>query len=475
MSSTMCFRAYTSPPSPARPRCAHRRPYAAALGLLPLLAATAPVVGEGPINARYRDDLVKTVQQFIGRRLTDWVTYYRDLHAHPELSSHERKSAKRIADQLSTAGYTVTTGIGGFGVAGVLTNGEGPTVLIRGDMDALPVTEETGLPYASKAEAASQDGQQVGVMHACGHDVHQVCLVGTAQLLANLRDSWRGTVLIVAQPAEEIGMGARLMIEDGLFDRSVRPDYCLALHVSAERPVGTIAYTPGWAMANVDSVDITIFGRGGHGSRPHQAIDPIVAAAQVIVSLQTIVSRRVDPLEPAVITVGSIHAGSKHNIIPNEAHMQITVRSYTEATRKTLLDGIRDITIHTCRAMGCVKDPEVVVRDAEFTPATYNDPALTEAAAQVFRKVLGPEQVLRGKPVMGGEDFGRFPKHLGVPGLMFSLGSVDQARYDASRGSGGEPLPSLHSRKYAPDDERTIATGVRAMASLALALLDEER
>ncbi|MHC4984505.1 MAG: M20 metallopeptidase family protein, partial [Planctomycetota bacterium] len=226
------------------------------------------------------------------------------------------------------------------------------------------------------------------------------------------------------------------------------------------------------ALANVDSVDITIHGRGGHGSRPHQAIDPVVAAAHLVVALQTVVSRRVDPLEPAVITVGSIHAGSKHNIISDRAKMQITVRSYTDDTRKVLLDGIRGVAVNTCRALGCAKEPDILIKEQEYTPATYNDPELADAAAEVFKQLLGPEKVILSKPVMGGEDFGRFPKHLGVPGLIFWLGSVNQGTFDTSCRPGGPPLPSLHSSKYYPDPEPTIRTGVKSMTSLALALLD---
>jgi hippurate hydrolase len=424
------------------------------------------------LRASYRTELATTIDQLIDRDMDRLLTFYRDLHSHPELSLHEIESAGKIAGRLETFGYTVTTNVGGTGVVGVLENGPGPTVLIRGDMDALPVTEETNLPYRSEVKVAGTNGQPVGVMHACGHDIHQTCLVGTAATLARLRDRWSGKLMIVAQPAEEIGAGARMMIEDGLFERFGRADYCLALHVSGEHPAGTVAYAAGWALANVESVDITIHGRGGHGSRPHQAVDPVVAAAHVVVALQTIVSRRVDPLEPAVITVGSIHAGTKHNIIPGQARMQITVRSYTDETRRVLLRGIREVTLHTCRAMGCTKDPDVVIREHEFTPSTYNDPTLTEAGAEVFRQVLGPDSVIRAKPVMGGEDFGRFPKHLGVPGFIFWLGSVEKKRYEASLRPDGPPLPSLHSARYHPDPDPTIRTGVKCMSSLALSLLN---
>ncbi len=434
-----------------------------------LIFCSASVAGE--VQSHYRDDLAVLVDRQTQSRLNGWLAYYKDLHTHPELSLDEHESAEKMADRLRKAGYDVTTGVGGQGVVGMLKNGDGPTVFIRGDMDALPIGEETGLPYASHVQVTREDGQIVGAMHACGHDVHQTCLVGTAELLAGLRDRWAGTVMIVAQPAEEIGTGARTMLEDHLFDRFGKPDYLLALHVSASHPAGTIAHTSGWALANVDSVDITIFGRGGHGSRPHEAIDPVVAAAQVVVSLQTIVSRRVDPKEPAVITVGSFYAGSKHNIIPDEATLQLTVRSYTDDTRRILLDGIRDVTIHTARAMGCKRDPIVHVRETEFTPATYNDPALAAAAVKVFERVVGKEQTLAREAVMGGEDFGRFPRQAGAPGFIFWLGAVKHDLYEASRRPDGPVLPSLHSSKFAPDPEPTIPTGVRGMTSLALSLL----
>lgn len=434
---------------------------------------TTPATAEEPLNLKYRSDLSANINRQVNDRLDNWLSYYKDLHAHPELSLQERETSRKMAERLTSLGYKVTANIGGYGVVGILSNGDGPMVLIRGDMDALPVVEETDLPYASKVVTTGTSGQPVGIMHACGHDVHQTCLLGTAEVLAHLRDRWRGSVMIVAQPAEEIGRGALMMIEDNLFERFPKPDYCLALHVSPI-PTGIVAYTPGWALANVDSVDITIYGRGGHGSRPNEAVDPVMTAAQTIVALQTIVSRRVDPLESAVITVGSIHAGSKHNIIPDEAKLQLTVRSYTDETRKILLDGIRDVTIHTARSMGCERDPDVVVRDAEHTPSTYNDPALSQAAAKVFQQVLGSENVLEVPPVMGGEDFGRFPSYLKVPGFIYWLGSVKKEVYEASLKPDGLPLPSLHSSKYAPDPEPTIKTGVKCMASLALSLLESK-
>ncbi|MEE9295482.1 MAG: amidohydrolase [Phycisphaerae bacterium] len=436
------------------------------------LLLSSSALADGPVQVHYRQELAAKIASQVTGSLDDLVAFYKDLHANPELSLQEERSAGRIAQRLQRLGYAVTSNVGGHGVVAVLANGNGPTVLIRGDMDALPVTEETGLPYRSRVTAISRDGTRVGVMHACGHDLHQTCLIGTAAVLAELRDQWSGTALIIAQPAEEIGKGALAMINDGLFERFPRPDACLGLHVSASVPAGDITYSPGWAMANVDSVDITIYGRGGHGSRPHETIDPVVAAAHTVVALQTIVARRVDPLEPAVISVGSIHAGSKHNIISNQARMQVTVRSYNEHTRKILLDGIRQVTINTCRALGCTRDPDIHLRDDEFTPATYNDPALTAAAAEVLARVVGDDHIKSVKPVMGGEDFGRYGRYLNVPSLMFWLGSIEQARYQASKKPGAPLLPPLHSSTYAPDPAPTISTGVRCMSSLALSLLD---
>ncbi len=437
-----------------------------------MLTATGTHGSDG-VRAVPRADLAGSVEQQIGSDLPDLLTFYTDLHTHPELSLRETESARKIAKRLEAVGYTVTTGVGGTGVVGILENGVGPTVLVRGDMDALPITEETGLPYASTVKVTGTDGRPVGVMHACGHDIHQTCLVGTARILARLRDRWRGRVMIVAQPAEEIGAGAKMMIDDGLFERFPKPDYAIALHVSADHPAGTVAYTPGWALANVDSVDITIFGRGGHGSAPHTTIDPVITAAHVVTSLQTIVSRRLNPREPGVITVGSIHGGSKHNIISNEAKLQLTVRSYTPEARKLLLDGIRDVTTHTARAMGCTKDPEIVVRDHEFTPSTYNHPELAEAAADVFRRAIGAGNVVTREPVMGGEDFSRFSMATKNPGFIFWLGSVRRDIFEASQDPEGTPLPSLHSSKYFPDPEPSIRTGVNCMTSLTLSLLEK--
>ena len=439
-------------------------------GLAGLISAAGTARADAPLPAR----LVRGLNERVDQGVRDWVEFYKTCHAHPELSGHERESAARMATILADAGVTVTRDIGGHGVVGVLANGEGPTLLLRGDMDALPITEETGLPYASSATFTQPDGSKVGVMHACGHDMHQAILAGTAQTLVAMKTVWSGTVVFVVQPAEEIGQGARLMIEDGLFERFPKPDACLALHVSHELKTGTVGYTAEWAFANVDSVDITLYGKGGHGAHPHTTVDPIVTASRLVLALQTIVSRRIDPRDTAVVTVGSFHAGAKHNVIPNEVHLQLTVRSYTDEVRKTLLDSIRQLTVDVARSARCPRPPKVVVLDADFTPAAYNDPDLTASCAAVFRQLLGDENVIQRRQTMGGEDFGRYARHLKAPGFMFWLGVVDAARYTAAQRPDGRPLPSVHSSRFRVEPEPTLRTGVRCMTAAALSMLDRK-
>lgn len=440
-----------------------------ATGLLAIVLASYPDSPAPAVAVRHRAELDATVEKVIDADLAFLAALYRECHANPELSLQEVETAKRGARHLATAGYSVTTGVGGHGVVAVLENGPGPVVLIRGDMDALPIVEETGLPHASKVTVKGKDGADIGVMHACGHDMHVTCLVGTAGLLSKLRDHWQGTVVAILQPAEEVGIGAKAMIDDGLFTRFPKPNAAIALHVSSHR-VGAVALTSGYAFANVDSVDITVHGVGGHGSKPQDAVDPIVIASQIIVSLQTIVSRRQDPLDPAVVTVGSIHSGSKHNIIPNDAKLQITVRTYSDATRTHVLGAIRQITINTARALGAKRDPELLIRDNEFTPATYNDPTLTASARSLFESLLGAENVLTTPPIMGGEDFGRYSKELGIPGLMFRLGTIAPERIAEYEKDGGL-VPTQHSSMYWPDVEPSIENGVRTLSSLALGIL----
>ena len=397
------------------------------------------------------------------------IELYRELHQTPELSLHEEQTAARMAKELREVGATVTTGVGGHGVVGVLENGPGKVLMLRSDLDALPVAEQTGLPYASKVRTPDARGATVGVMHACGHDVHMTNLIGVARYLAAHRDGWSGTVVFVFQPAEEIGAGADAMLADGLFARFPRPDFAVALHVSADAPTGQVGYRPGFAMSNVDSVDIIIKGRGGHGASPETTIDPIVIASRLVLDLQTIVSREVKPIHPAVVTVGSIHAGTKHNIISEECRLQLTLRSLTPEVRKQLQEAVRRKALAAAASAGA---PEPSVEISEGTPALYNDPELTARVASTLQRVFGDENVVQGEPVMGGEDFGRYGL-AGVPICMFRLGAVSQQRLDefANRDL---PPPSLHSPVFYPDVEEALAVGVPAIASVALDLLPPE-
>ena len=418
-----------------------------------------------------QDALTRTIE----RDYPSLEVLYHHLHANPELSFQETKTAARLVRELRDAGLEVTPHVGGHGFVALFRNGEGPTLMIRSDLDALPVEERTGLPYASTARATEQNGQEVSVMHACGHDVHMTCLVGVARRLMDMRDQWSGTLMMIGQPAEERGAGAKAMLEDGLFTRFPRPDYNLAFHVSSNHPAGSVAFVPGWAMANVDSVDITIHGVGGHGSAPHTTKDPVVLAASIIMDLQTIVAREIDPQDPAVVTVGSIHAGTKHNIISERADLQITVRSYSDDTRAKLLAAIERITIGNARAFGIPEDklPEVVVKD-EFTPSLYNDPELTARIKKVIADRLGQDRVLPGTPVMGGEDFARYGRQdPRIPSLMFRVGAIEQEMYDRAIAN-GETLPSLHTPYFAPDPEPTITAGGEAMTVAAMEILGKE-
>ena len=383
---------------------------------------------------------------------------YEELHRNPELSDQEEKTAATVAERLRAIGFEVTTGVGGHGVVGVLRNGEGPTVLLRTDLDALPVEEKTGVPYASRA---------VGKMHACGHDLHMTSWIGTVTLFARAKDRWHGTIVAVGQPAEEVGTGARAMLRDGLFERFPRPDFAVAVHTSADHPAGRIAFTSGWALASVDSVDLTIHGKGGHGAYPHRTVDPIVIAARTVVALQTIVARENNPLDPAVVTVGSFHAGTKHNIIPDDARLQITVRSYTPEVRKHLLAAIERIAKAEAAAAGAPREPEMKV-DAG-TPATFNDPELTARVVTAVRRAIGDENVVEQPAVMGGEDFSEFGI-AGAKAVILWVGAVDPAKHTASLAS-GTALPSLHSPIFAPDARRAIPVAVRAETAALLELL----
>jgi amidohydrolase len=441
------------------PNFGHLAAMLAAFTLASAHAAETPVAS---------GDNVAAVRNRIAEEYSSLETLYKYLHVHPELSYQEQQSAARMAKELKQLGFAVTEKVGGHGVVGIFKNGDGPTVLIRTDMDALPVTEQTGLPYASKLRTRDKDGNDVGIMHACGHDMHMTCWVGTARVLTSLKDHWKGTLVFIGQPAEEVGAGARMMLDDGLFKNFQRPDYALALHCDSFRPHGTITFTEGLAMANVDSVDILVKGKGGHGSAPHTTIDPVVLAARIVLDLQTLVSRETNPTDPAVVTVGSIHGGSKHNIIPNEVKLQITVRSTKDAVRKHLLDGIKRIADAAAVGAGA-PEPVVTVHPEEFTPALLNEPKLTRRIVALFREVLGEDKVGERPPVMGGEDFSRYGR-AGVPIFMYFLGTQPPEKVAAAE-KGERPLPSLHSDSFYPVPEPTIKTGVLTMSLAALSLL----
>lgn len=392
---------------------------------------------------------------------------YLDLHRHPELSFQEVETAKRMARELAEAGAAVTTDVGGHGVVGVMQNGEGPTVLVRTDLDALPVAEKTNLAYASQVKVADKSGKRIDVMHACGHDIHMTCWVGVARYFGSHRDKWSGNLVFVGQPAEERGSGAKAMIEDGLFERFPKPDFALALHVFPDLPAGCVAVCPGPSMANVDSVDVTMYGRGGHGAFPHQAVDPIVEAAKFVLDLQTIISREMNPTESAVITVGAIHAGTKHNIISDSCKLQLTVRSYTDEVRQMLLEAIRR---KAKAAAASANAPAPTVSVSEGTPALVNDPQLLAQLRPALEQALGKDRVFDGKPVMGGEDFSEFGRRGKLPTVMFALGAVETRRLARFKQL-GVPSPSLHSAEFWPDYEPTIRTGVIAMSSAVASLV----
>ncbi len=431
-----------------------------------VLPVTLPGNAEGATSSR------ELVRSHVDQEYPSLLELYKHLHTHPELSFQEDKTSARVAEELRAAGYEVTTAVGKHGVVAVMRNGSGPTVLVRTDMDALPVKEQTGLPYASSVTAKDPDGKEVPVMHACGHDMNMTCVLGAARVLPKLKEVWHGTLVVIGQPAEERGGGARAMLADGLFQKFPRPDFCLALHDSAEVSAGAISYTPGFALANVDSVDVIVHGIGGHGAYPHKTKDPVVLAAQIILGLQTIVSREIEPGDPAVVTVGSIHGGTKHNIIPDEVHLQLTVRSYTDEVRRQTLDAIKRIVRGQAIAAGIPEDrmPEVKLGD-DLVAATYNDPELTGRITSVFKTWFGESNVIQKKPTMGGEDFGEFGRTSDkIPICMFFVGGVRPEALKESEQT-GKALPSLHSPFWAPVPEPTIKTGVTAMTAAVLELM----
>ncbi len=411
----------------------------------------------------------KLAEERIAAEIPGLVALYHQLHANPELSSQEEKTSARLAEELRHNGYEVTTDVGKHGVVAVLRNGSGPTVLVRTELDALPVKEQTGLPFASRVIARNAAGSEVPVMHACGHDIHMTCLVGVARLLASIKDRWHGTLVLIGQPAEETVNGARAMLKDGLFVRFPKPDVCLALHDKADLPAGMIGYNPGYMLAGVDGVDITVRGVSGHGAWPHMTKDPVVLASEIILALQMIVSREIEPGQAAVVTVGSIHGGTARNVIPEEVKLGLTVRWYTEEVRQKALEAIRRIARGQALSAGVPEDRLPIVTVAEEpTPSTYNDPQTAERVAKAIRLWLGTDKVQLTKPVMGGEDFSEFGRTEDkIPICMFWVGGVNRAVYEESLRT-GKTLPSLHSSLWAPDAEATIRTGITAMTAAIL-------
>jgi amidohydrolase len=420
------------------------------------------------------------LDQRVGKEMDSLVATYKHLHENPELSTQEKESSAIVATELRKLGYDVTDHFGqydspsliSYGVVGVLRNGPGPTVFVRTDMDALPIVENTGLPYASHVKVKRADGAEVGVMHACGHDIHMSVFIGTARMLAQLKNQWSGTLILIGQPAEEMVSGARAMLRAGLFSKFPKPDYVLALHDGSDLPAGKVGWHEGTILAGADSVDITVRGYGGHGAAPQASKDPIVIASEIVVALQTIVSREMDPQVPTVVTVGSFHAGTKHNIIPDEAHLQLTVRTMNPQQREKVLAAITRIANGIAAAAGVPAARAPIIEVAkEYVPATINNPELTRRVAAALERSLGKENVLPGEPAMASEDFSLYALEDPKPPIcMFWLGAADPARLKEAKEKGAR-LPGPHSSEFAPVPEPTIRTGVKAMTSAVLDLL----
>ena len=423
----------------------------------------------------------QTPQSLADGELPSLLAIYKDIHSHPELSGYEARTAALVAKELRAAGCQVTEHVGkyensklkAYGVVGVMKNGDGPTVLVRTDMDALPVEEDTGLPYASKVVAKNDEGKEVPVMHACGHDAHIAIFIGTARAVAKLKDQWHGTIVFVGQPAEELGTGARALLKGGLYEKFGKPNFALGFHDKADLETGRIGVTEGYTTANVDTVDVTVRGVGGHGAYPHKTKDPIVLAAKIINDWQTIISRENNPLDPIVLTVGSIHGGTKSNIIPDEVKMQLTVRTYKPETRERVLAAIDRIAKGCAAAAGVPPEraPIVTVSKDQFCPATYNNPELTKRLITVWKSSLGNENVKIVDAVMGGEDFSEYSlSDHSIPAVNFHIGSVEPAKIAEFKQAGKE-LPTLHSSKFAPVPEPTIRVGIIGMTSAVLELM----
>jgi hippurate hydrolase len=439
-----------------------------------LLFLSISFCGPAPLFAQ------SDLDQRVGKEMDSLVATYKHLHENPELSTQEKESSAIVAGELRKLGYEVadhfgqydSPGLTAYGVVGVLRNGPGSTVYVRTDMDALPIVENTGLPYASHVKVKRADGAEVGVMHACGHDIHMSVFIGTARMLAQLKNQWSGTLILIGQPAEEMVSGARAMLRAGLFSKFPKPDYVLALHDGSNLPAGKVGWHEGTILAGADSVDITVRGYGGHGAAPQASKDPIVIASEIVVALQTIVSREMDPQLPTVVTVGSFHAGTKHNIIPDEAHLQLTVRTMNPRQREKVLASITRIANGIAAAAGVPADHAPIVEIAkDYVPATINNPELTRRVAAALEHSLGKENVLPGEPAMASEDFSLYALEDPKPPIcMFQLGAADPIKFQEAKERGAR-LPGPHSSEFAPLPEPTIRTGVKAMTATVLELL----
>ena len=435
-----------------------------------LAAAVLPLTAQTPAAP---SDLVGSAEH----QLPALTETYKHLHRNPELSRHEEQTSAFVAGELRKLGYTVTEHVGkydggsqAFGVVAVLENGAGPRLLIRTDMDALPVEEKTGLDYASTVKTTNEQGQQVGVMHACGHDLHMTVLLGVAREMAARKGQWHGTLMLIGQPAEEVIQGAAAMLADHLYERFGRPDYVLAEHDTNDVPAGSIGIKGGPLLASANTLTVTMRGIGGHGSQPQSGKDPLVLAAEFVLVAQTIVSRQIDPQQPAVLTVGTIHGGTKNNIIPDEVTMGLTLRTYSPAVRDQIIADVRRTAEGLAQAYGVPADRMPTVTLGESTPTTINDPALVERLRASAAAVLGKDRVLEARAVMGSEDVGLFSLDGKIPAAMYWLGAADPAKLEESHKS-GVPLPSLHSALFAPVYTAAIPTGVTAMTAMALDLL----
>jgi hippurate hydrolase len=436
--------------------------------ILLLAAAAIAMTTTAPSTAAPLADAIRA-------DLPQLMNLYRDLHAHPELSMQEVRTPAKLAPEMRKLGFDVTEHVGKTGLVAVMKNGPGPVLLIRADMDALPVKEQTGLPFASTATGKLPDGTETPVMHACGHDTHITTWLATGRRMAAMKDQWSGTLVMVLQPGEELGLGAKAMLDDGLYTRFPKPDVLLAFHDSASLPAGVIGVTRGYVLANVDTVDIDVKGIGGHGAYPQATKDPIVLASKIVMALQTLISRENNPFDPAVITVGSFHSGTKHNIISDDARLQVTVRSYTPEVRQKLLEGIRRTVRGEAIAAGVPEDRMPVVDVKEpYTPSTFNTEKLSARLLDLFAGHFGKDRVAETKPVMGGEDFSQYwLADQTKEATIFWVGGVPRAKWDAAKGDDTK-LPSLHSPFWAPEAETVIATATEAMTLAALDVLKKD-